>query len=302
MSDAFEVLIVAYPARETAGAEFDQLVELIRTKEVRSEGAILVERDESGEVQVRETGDHLGRKGTGWGGGVGVLVGCSPRRCSAPSRSARLPAGSSVKFTQPQAAATSIGDGSRREPQARHGGGHGGDRHAESGWLSNGPWQGPGEVGGADRGRRNGRPQGRARRAHGQVQPGPHGAAHRRPGVRRLVAARWRSRSGDWTIVAGTQAARERPERAARPDRRRRLRRTRDLRRAHPTPNLTRVQDMGLTYNRFHVTAVCSPTRAALLTGRNHHRVGMGSSPSSPRPTPATPGRGPAAARRSRAS
>ena len=42
------------------------------------------------------------------------------------------------------------------------------------------------------------------------------------------------------------------------------------------TPNLTRIADAGLTYNRFHVTAVCSPTRAALLTGRNHHRVGMG--------------------------
>ena len=33
----------------------------------------------------------------------------------------------------------------------------------------------------------------------------------------------------------------------------------------------------GLRYNRFHVTALCSPTRAALLTGRNHHRVGFGS-------------------------
>ncbi|MDP4216768.1 MAG: sulfatase-like hydrolase/transferase, partial [Bacteroidota bacterium] len=43
------------------------------------------------------------------------------------------------------------------------------------------------------------------------------------------------------------------------------------------TPNLTRVQEMGITYNRFHVTAVCSPTRAALLTGRNQHRVGFGS-------------------------
>ena len=38
------------------------------------------------------------------------------------------------------------------------------------------------------------------------------------------------------------------------------------------TPTFTRVQDLGLTYNRFHVTAVCSPTRAALLTGRNQHR------------------------------
>jgi Sulfatase len=62
------------------------------------------------------------------------------------------------------------------------------------------------------------------------------------------------------------------------------------------TPNLTRVQSMGLTYNRFHVTAVCSPTRAALLTGRNHHRVGWARSPSSRAPIPATPGRGRGAA------
>ena len=52
------------------------------------------------------------------------------------------------------------------------------------------------------------------------------------------------------------------------------------------TPNLTRVQQMGLTYNRFHVTAVCSPTRAALLTGRNHHRVGMGGIAELPGPFP----------------
>src|SRR5688572_639005 len=32
----------------------------------------------------------------------------------------------------------------------------------------------------------------------------------------------------------------------------------------------------GLKYTRFHTTALCSPTRAALLTGRNHHSVGMG--------------------------
>ena len=52
------------------------------------------------------------------------------------------------------------------------------------------------------------------------------------------------------------------------------------------TPNLTRVQRMGLTYNRFHVTAVCSPTRAALLSGRNHHRVGFGSVAEYPGPFP----------------
>jgi arylsulfatase len=43
---------------------------------------------------------------------------------------------------------------------------------------------------------------------------------------------------------------------------------------------------MGLTYNRFHVTAVCSPTRAAMLTGRNHHRVGFGSIAEYPGPFP----------------
>jgi arylsulfatase len=52
------------------------------------------------------------------------------------------------------------------------------------------------------------------------------------------------------------------------------------------TPAFDRVGEMGLTYNRLHVTAVCSPTRAALLTGRNQHRVGMGSIAEYPGPFP----------------
>ncbi|WP_150293120.1 arylsulfatase [Sphingobium estronivorans] len=43
-----------------------------------------------------------------------------------------------------------------------------------------------------------------------------------------------------------------------------------------PTPNLDRLASRGLKYNRFHTTAMCSPTRAALLTGRNSHVVGTG--------------------------
>ena len=42
------------------------------------------------------------------------------------------------------------------------------------------------------------------------------------------------------------------------------------------TPTLTRVANLGVSYNRFHSTAMCSPTRASLLTGRNHTRVGNG--------------------------
>ncbi|MDO9486065.1 MAG: arylsulfatase [Actinomycetota bacterium] len=41
-------------------------------------------------------------------------------------------------------------------------------------------------------------------------------------------------------------------------------------------PTAERLQAGGLTYTRFHTTALCAPTRAALLSGRNHHSVGMG--------------------------
>ena len=42
------------------------------------------------------------------------------------------------------------------------------------------------------------------------------------------------------------------------------------------TPTFERLAANGLRYSRFHTTAICSPTRQALLTGRNHHSVGMG--------------------------
>ena len=43
-----------------------------------------------------------------------------------------------------------------------------------------------------------------------------------------------------------------------------------------PTPTLDKLAASGLRYNRFHTTAVCSPTRAALITGRNHHSAHTG--------------------------
>ena len=42
------------------------------------------------------------------------------------------------------------------------------------------------------------------------------------------------------------------------------------------TPTMSRLANEGISYNAFHTTAMCSPTRAALMTGRNHHRVGAG--------------------------
>jgi arylsulfatase A-like enzyme len=43
-----------------------------------------------------------------------------------------------------------------------------------------------------------------------------------------------------------------------------------------PTPAMDRIAKNGLSYNNIHSTALCSPTRAALITGRNHHSVGFG--------------------------
>src|SRR6185369_1140441 len=43
-----------------------------------------------------------------------------------------------------------------------------------------------------------------------------------------------------------------------------------------PTPALDRFAQAGLRYTQFHSTALCSPSRAAVVTGRNHHSVGLG--------------------------
>jgi len=43
-----------------------------------------------------------------------------------------------------------------------------------------------------------------------------------------------------------------------------------------PSPNLDKLRDQGVLYTQFHTTALCSPTRAALLTGRNHNTAGTG--------------------------
>lgn len=58
-----------------------------------------------------------------------------------------------------------------------------------------------------------------------------------------------------------------------------------------PTPNLERLAQSGLRFNHFHTTGICSPTRAALLTGRNHHTAGMGMLVDVPSPYPGYKGR-----------
>lgn len=63
-----------------------------------------------------------------------------------------------------------------------------------------------------------------------------------------------------------------------------------------PTPNLDELASDGLRYTRFHTTGVCSPTRAALLTGRNHHAVGSGAIVEMSSPYPGYTGKIPSSA------
>jgi arylsulfatase A-like enzyme len=62
------------------------------------------------------------------------------------------------------------------------------------------------------------------------------------------------------------------------------------------TPSIDRLATAGLRYNRFHVTSICSSTRAALLSGRNHHAVGMGMTMETPLGFPGYTGRIPKSA------
>ena len=70
-----DVLVAGYQEIEEATRDFEALVALVKEKKLEIEGVILVTHARDGSVAVRQTGDNLGRKGMGWGGGVGLAVG-----------------------------------------------------------------------------------------------------------------------------------------------------------------------------------------------------------------------------------
>jgi uncharacterized membrane protein len=76
MSDTeFDVVIAAYLIPDLAKRDFDALVKLVEDEQLEVEGVVLVTVDADGTAAVKETGDHLGRKGLEIGGGVGLVVG-----------------------------------------------------------------------------------------------------------------------------------------------------------------------------------------------------------------------------------
>ena len=280
-----DVLVAGYQSVDVANKDFDALIERVTAKQVRLEAVILVAHDRDGNVSVQKTGDDLGRTGAKWGGAVGFLVGLA-----AP----------------PLLAATVVG--------AAAGGvlGRIADRKLERGLHHQlGAAMKPGTAAiiamfDTDQ-----------RLAVEQALPGSpgksvvttdkHGTTALKDSLAEAMGKFSQDRSAlpipdrtfggvagrtlkdsvaDWLMVPGARA----PEGAPNvllviiddagygaPD---------TFGGPVSTPAFSRVGEMGLTYNRFHVTAVCSPTRAALLTGRNQHRVGFGSIAEYPGPFP----------------
>jgi arylsulfatase len=285
MSDLTNVLVAGYQTVAAAETDFDSLIASVKAREVRLEAVILVAHDADGNVTVRKTGDSVGRTGAKWGGALGFLVGLA-----AP----------------PLLAATVVG--------AAGGAllGRLGDHKIEQGLHAKlGEAMKPGTAAiiamfDADQ-----------RLAVERLLPGSPAKSvveTDKKGTQALqaslgeamgkfvqdrsalpipdrtfggVAGRTlRDSVADWLMIPGPKAPEGAPNVL--------LVLIDDAGYGAPdtfggpirTPTFTRVQQMGLSYDRFHVTAVCSPTRAALLTGRNQHRVGFGSIAEFPGPFP----------------
>ena len=285
MSDTFDLILAPYPAADAAQSDFDDLVAAVDDGSIRSEGVILVERTTDGQLRVSHTADHLGRKGVGWGGGVGVLVGLF-----APPLLASVAIGGAVGGLVGKFAKKKVDSG------------------LEEGMADKLPPGGAMIIAIVDDDHRleaeralDGTP------ARSLVTMDGAGLSDLKASLAEAAGKFDQDRSAlpipdrafggtagrtladsvaDWSMIPGPKAPDGAPnvlvvliddagfgaiDTFGGPVR---------------SPSFTRVQEMGITYNRFHVTAVCSPTRAALLTGRNQHRVGFGSIAEYPGPFP----------------
>jgi arylsulfatase A-like enzyme/uncharacterized membrane protein len=283
--DRSDVLVAGYPSVEAANADFDALVTAVKAKTVRIEAAILVSKDAAGNVVVEQTGDNLGRKGLGYGGGVGFLVGLAAPPLLAATVVGAAAGGIMGRFANKRLE-TGIHDkiGEALPPgRAAIIATYDEDQNLAvqqvlAGALARSVVQTDKSGVGALKGS--------LAEAMGKfaqdrtVLPIPDRTFGGAIG-RTMDAA-----VGDWSMIPGPKAPDGAPNVL--------VVLIDDAGFGGPetfggeirTPALTRIQQMGLTYNRFHVTAVCSPTRAALLTGRNHHRVGMGGIAEFPGPFP----------------
>jgi len=279
------VLVAAYQDEQLAQREFDALVGLVKAKQVRVDGLILVAKDAAGDVRLCDTGDRLGRKGAGWGGGVGVLVGLF-----APPMLASVVVGAGAGAVMGRFADHKLKSGLEEKLGAALPAGAAtvialiseSQQLAVERALAGSPAK---SVVAMDGGGLK-QLQASLTEAMGKFSPDRSVLPIPDRAFGGTAGRTLKDSVADWTMIPGPKAPEGAPnvlivliddagygapETFGGPIR---------------TPNFTRVQQRGVTYNRFHVTAVCSPTRAALLTGRNQHRVGFGSIAEYPGPFP----------------
>jgi arylsulfatase A-like enzyme/uncharacterized membrane protein len=280
-----DVLVAGYRDVETATKDFDGLVELVKGKKVAIEGAILVTHGTDGEVVVQQTGDHLGRKGMAWGGGVGLLVGLAAPPLLAATIVGAAAGGIAGRFAKHKVETglhDKIGEALKPGTAAILAMFEEDQRFAVERILGGALLR---SVAQSDK-KGTAALQDSLAEAMGKFKPDRTVLPIPDRKFGGVAGRTWDTSVADWSFIPGPQP----PEGAPNvlvvliddagfggPD---------TFGGGIRTPTLTRVQQMGLTYNRFHVTAVCSPTRAALLTGRNHHRVGMGGIAEFPGPFP----------------
>ncbi len=280
-----DVVVAGYQDIDIAKKDFDGLVELVKGKKVKTEGIILVTHDKEGNVTVADTGDHLGRKGMGWGGGVGLVVGLLSPPLLASIVVGGAAGGLVGKFAKHRVESgleSGLGEKLKPGSAAIIAVIDDEDRLAAEQALAGSPAK---SVAGMDKHGVKGLKDALAEAA-GKFSPDRTvlPIPDRNFGG---TAGRTLDQSvADWSMIPGPSAPEGAPNVL--------LILIDDAGFGNPdtfggpisTPNVTRVKEMGMAYNRFHVTAVCSPTRAALLTGRNQHRVGFGSIAEFPGPFP----------------
>jgi arylsulfatase len=280
-----DVLVAGYQDIDEATRDFEALVALVKAKRLSIEGVILVTHAQDGSVSVRQTGDDLGRTGAGWGGGVGLAVGLF-----APPLLASVAVGAAAGGVIGKFASHRVEHEIRDKIGENLPPGSAGiiavfddeQRLAVGQALAGAQLR---SVVQSDK-------QGvRALKdslaeAMGKFNPDRTVLPIPDPNFAGTVGRTLDASVADWTINMTPSPPRGAPNVL--------LVLIDDAGFGNPstfggpvaTPAMTRVGGQGLTYNGFHVTALCSPTRAALLTGRNHHTVGFGSIGELPGPFP----------------
>jgi arylsulfatase A-like enzyme/uncharacterized membrane protein len=280
-----DVLVAGYQDIDTATHDFDAMAELVKGGRVEIEGMILVAHASDGSVSVRQTGDHLGRKGAGWGGGVGLAVGLF-----APPLLASVVVGAAAGGVIGKFADRRVKDQLQEKIGENLPPGSAGiivvfddsQRVAIGQALSGAMLR---SVVHSDKSGLDAL-KGSLEEAMGKFSPDRTVLPIPDPNFGGAIGRTLDQSVGDWTINMTPRPPDGAPNVL--------LVLIDDAGFGNPstfggpisTPNMTRVGEQGLTYNRFHVTALCSPTRAALLTGRNHHTVGFGSIGELPAPFP----------------